>query len=85
MKGPHFVAAPAGNASSQPPEAEVVIEVLRGGFLKRGSSGSVDFVSPFADVSRGLLDHVARLAASSCGMGCHERAGKGNIPVASSF
>ena len=46
MKGPHFVAAPAGNASSQPPEAEVVIEVPRGGFLKRGSSGSIDFVSP---------------------------------------
>jgi inorganic pyrophosphatase len=28
------------------PELEVVIEVPRGGFLKRGSSGSIDFVSP---------------------------------------
>ena len=46
MKDPHFVAAPAGNASSQPTEVEVVIEVPRGGFLKRGSSGSIDFVSP---------------------------------------
>ena len=46
MKDPHFVAAPAGNASSQPPEVEVVIEVPRGSFLKRGSSGSIDFVSP---------------------------------------
>ena len=46
MKNPHFVAAPAGNASSKPPEVEVVIEVPRGSFLKRGSSGSIDFVSP---------------------------------------
>jgi inorganic pyrophosphatase len=29
-----------------PPEVEVVIEVPRGSFLKRGSSGRVDFVSP---------------------------------------
>jgi inorganic pyrophosphatase len=28
------------------PELEVVIEVPRGSFLKRGSTGSVDFVSP---------------------------------------
>jgi len=28
------------------PEVEVVIEVPRGSFLKRGSSGRVDFVSP---------------------------------------
>lgn len=28
------------------PELEVVIEVPRGGFLKRGSTGRVDFVSP---------------------------------------
>jgi inorganic pyrophosphatase len=28
------------------PEVEVVIEVPRGSFLKRGSSGSIDFVSP---------------------------------------
>src|SRR5512139_2080640 len=29
------------------PEVEVVIEVPRGSFLKRGSSGHIDFVSPF--------------------------------------
>jgi len=29
-----------------PPELEVVIEVPRGSFLKRGSTGRVDFVSP---------------------------------------
>lgn len=28
------------------PELEVVIEVPRGGFLKRGSTGRIDFVSP---------------------------------------
>lgn len=33
-------------ASSAPPEVEVVIEVPRGSFVKRGSSGRVDFVSP---------------------------------------
>ena len=29
-----------------PPEVEVVIEIPRGGFVKRGSLGHVDFVSP---------------------------------------
>ena len=29
-----------------PPELEVVIEVPRGSFLKRGSSGHIDFISP---------------------------------------
>ena len=29
-----------------PPELEVVIEVPRGSFLKRGSTGRIDFVSP---------------------------------------
>ncbi len=33
-------------ASSEPPIVEVVIEVPRGSFLKRGSTGRVDFVSP---------------------------------------
>ena len=32
--------------SSPPPRVEVVIEIPRGSFLKRGSSGQVDFVSP---------------------------------------
>jgi inorganic pyrophosphatase len=30
----------------QPPEVEVLIEIPRGSFLKRGSTGHVDFVSP---------------------------------------
>jgi len=29
-----------------PPELDVIIEVPRGGFVKRGSTGEVDFVSP---------------------------------------
>ncbi len=29
-----------------PPELEVVIEIPRGGFLKRGSTGRIDFISP---------------------------------------
>ena len=32
--------------SSAPPELDVVIEVPRGSFLKRGSTGHVDFISP---------------------------------------
>lgn len=31
---------------AEPPEVEVVIEIPRGSFLKRGSTGEVDFVSP---------------------------------------
>ena len=30
----------------EPPEVEVVIEVPRGSFLKRGSIGEIDFISP---------------------------------------
>src|SRR5947207_7598111 len=33
-------------ALREPPEVEVVIEVPRGSFLKRGSTGHVDFISP---------------------------------------
>src|SRR5439155_8789545 len=33
-------------ASVEPPEVEVVIEVPRGSFLKRGSTGHIDFISP---------------------------------------
>jgi inorganic pyrophosphatase len=33
-------------ASPGPPEVEVVIEVPRGSFLKRGSTGRIDFISP---------------------------------------
>jgi inorganic pyrophosphatase len=36
-----------GVAAAQPPiEVEVVIEIPRGSFLKRGSTGHIDFVSP---------------------------------------
>ena len=35
------------NVVNPPPSVEVVIEIPRGSFLKRGSSGHVDFVSPF--------------------------------------
>jgi inorganic pyrophosphatase len=33
-------------ASRSPPEVEVVIEIPRGSFLKRGSTGHIDFISP---------------------------------------
>ena len=33
--------------SQEPPELEVIIEIPFGSFLKRGSTGQVDFVSPF--------------------------------------
>src|ERR1700676_427694 len=36
----------APETSPEPPEVEVVIEVPRGSFLKRGSNGHVDFISP---------------------------------------
>jgi inorganic pyrophosphatase len=46
MHEQNFAPATAGNAFAMPPEVEVVIEVPRGSFLKRGSTGSIDFVSP---------------------------------------
>ncbi|HET9024728.1 MAG TPA: inorganic diphosphatase [Burkholderiaceae bacterium] len=39
------IAAAAGEGT-RPPEIEVVIEIPRGSFIKRGSTGHVDFVSP---------------------------------------
>jgi inorganic pyrophosphatase len=36
----------ASAALPEPPELEVVIEVPRGSFLKRGSTGHIDFISP---------------------------------------
>jgi inorganic pyrophosphatase len=46
MSRPRFAAqAPTLDATS-PIEIDVVIEVPRGSFLKRGSTGSIDFVSP---------------------------------------
>jgi inorganic pyrophosphatase len=46
MNGPDVVPECAVAGSSEPPEVEIVIEVPRGSFLKRGLSGSIDFVSP---------------------------------------
>jgi inorganic pyrophosphatase len=46
MNSPITVPAPTNNALSDPPEVEVLIEVPRGSFLKRGFSGSIDFISP---------------------------------------
>jgi len=34
------------NSLVEAPEVEVVIEIPRGSFLKRGSTGSIDFISP---------------------------------------
>jgi len=34
-------------ADEQPVEVDVLIEIPRGSFLKRGSTGRIDFVSPF--------------------------------------
>ena len=46
MRDSNTALAFADSALSVPPEVEVVIEVPRGSFLKRGSSGHIDFVSP---------------------------------------
>ncbi len=36
-----------GDAHEPPVDVDVVIEIPRGSFLKRGSTGQIDFVSPF--------------------------------------
>lgn len=38
--------SPAYEAPIGPPELEVVIEIPRGSFLKRGSTGQIDLISP---------------------------------------
>lgn len=35
------------DGNPDPPEVDVVIEIPRGSFLKRGSTGHIDFISPF--------------------------------------
>ena len=72
---------PATDASREAPYVDVVIEISRGSFLKRGSSGQVDFISPlpcpfnYGSVPRyigregDLLDAVVlgpRLARGTC-------------------
>ncbi len=42
-----FLSTQRGMEVSEPEDLEVVIEVPRGSFLKRGSTGTVDFASPF--------------------------------------
>jgi len=37
---------PEPEAAPEPPEVDVVIEIPRGSFLKRGSTGHIDFISP---------------------------------------
>lgn len=46
MKHKSRTASPAPQTTLEPPEVEVVIEIPRGSFLKRGSTGHIDFVSP---------------------------------------
>ena len=45
MNDTHY-GKPVWKAPPDPPEVEVVIEVPRGSFLKRGSTGHVDLISP---------------------------------------
>jgi inorganic pyrophosphatase len=40
------IRSPDVEETSQPPEVEVIIEIPRGSFLKRGSAGHLDFISP---------------------------------------
>lgn len=42
----HADASPSWSGDPDAPELEVMIEVPRGSFLKRGHSGRIDFVSP---------------------------------------
>jgi inorganic pyrophosphatase len=46
MNDANLPSSPASDELSDPPEVDVVIEVPRGSFLKRGFTGHVDFVSP---------------------------------------
>jgi len=46
MNGTARLRAVATAAQTRPPQLEVVIEIPRGSFLKRGSTGRVDFISP---------------------------------------
>ena len=46
MEQDTFRAGPTRAPPQEAPQVDVVIEVPRGGFLKRGSTGHVDFVSP---------------------------------------
>lgn len=47
MTDGNILLSPTCAEAPEPPEFDVVIEVPRGSFLKRGSNGHIDFVSPF--------------------------------------
>ena len=42
----NYIGSDASGGLTAPPEVEVIIEIPRGSFLKRGSTGHLDFVSP---------------------------------------
>ena len=46
MDDANHTSSPGPDAFGDPPEVDVVIEIPRGSFIKRGSTGHVDFVSP---------------------------------------
>ena len=46
MKNARYDPSAGRDPSPGPPEVEVMIEVPRGSFLKRGATGHVDFISP---------------------------------------
>jgi inorganic pyrophosphatase len=46
FRASHGGSSAAGGAAAPPVEVEVLIEIPRGSFLKRGSTGRIDFVSP---------------------------------------
>ncbi len=50
------------DASSEPPELDVVIEIPKGSFLKRGSRGHIDFISPLpCPFNYGSVPHLLGL------------------------
>ncbi len=46
MNSPYDITTPLPNTAADEPLIEVVIEVPRGGFVKRGAKGRIDFISP---------------------------------------
>lgn len=46
MSDLYYSLPPVQGVSSNPLEIEVVVEIPRGSFLKRGSTGHIDFISP---------------------------------------
>ncbi len=62
MRGKHERQSEQGRSDERRPVLEVVIEIPLGSFLKRGSSGRVDFVSPFpCPFNYGSVQHLLGL------------------------